>query len=237
MEEKECEQAYREQIKVLVGAGVDGLILETFSEVADLRCAARVAREVAPDAPLVTQMAFTPNGKSASGVSPATLVQAMNEAGADVIGANCGGGEAAARYVAAELVRLTDKPVSIFPNRGLADLDNEGNPVYVKGAEYFARQGEEMAALGVNMVGGCCGTTPEDIAQLAQRIGSRAPAPRAFLPRKDRKVKVTANIVQQPKITEIAEDRVSVIAEVDPPRGMNYAPQLEGARKLVEAGG
>ena len=90
----------------------------------------------------------------------------------------------------------------------------------------------------MNIIGGCCGTTPEDIAALAQAVGKRAPAARSkkTMTPSMRVRKATTTINYQQAVTEIEPDGITVIAEVDPPRGLDIGPHIEGARILIESG-
>jgi homocysteine S-methyltransferase len=111
------------------------------------------------------------------------MAAALDASPAAVIGANCCGGERAAIDVLSRLAPLTKKPISIFPNRGLADFDDLGRPVYIEGADYFARSARRLADLGANLVGGCCGTMPEDIHALKALASGLKPAQRGPIAR------------------------------------------------------
>ncbi len=239
MEQDEIIAAYREQALALVDGGVDVLLIETFGDIEDARSAVLAARSISRDIPLILQMAFTLTGSTTSGVTPRAMVEAFKGEPIDVIGHNCGGGERAAAAAAAKLASLTAKPVSIYSNRGLADLDEHGRPVYITSPDYFARQGEAVIELGVNLIGGCCGTTPEDIAALTAVLGKkRKPARRATKAATvvTKPEVALPPIVWQTPLTKLAGDGVRVIAEVDPPRGLNYRKDLEGAHELLAAG-
>ena len=141
-ERTEC---FAEQATGLVEGGVDAILLETFPDLDELLFAIKAVRSVAKDVPLVAQMAFTLAGTTTTGVSPERMVAALNNQPVDVIGANCGGGESAAIEVCKRLVELTEKPISIFPNRGLADFDDHGRPIYIESGDYFARKTTKKA--------------------------------------------------------------------------------------------
>lgn len=177
-EPSEAADIYRELAAALAEGGVDLFMLETFSSLSDLECAIASAHAASPGTPIVAQLAFTLAGTTNAGVTPKRMVDRLRGHPVTVIGANCGGGEAAAMLVAQELLSLTDLPISIFPNRGLARIDEHGRPQYQASPGYFADHGKRLADLGVNIVGGCCGTTPEDIALLAAAVGVRGPSPR-----------------------------------------------------------
>jgi methionine synthase / methylenetetrahydrofolate reductase(NADPH) len=231
-------QVYLEQCRALLDGGVDALLLETFSDLDEIIFAVRTAAEVADGLPVIAQMAFTLAGTTATGVSPERMVEALNAEPCDVIGANCGGGESAAIESARRITELTSKPVSIYPNRGLADFDEMGRPVYIESHEYFARSAERIAEFGVNLIGGCCGTTPDDIRGLGPVLKGRPPAERKRTSSQSaRRAAVAAPTTpMQPKLEEDLRHRRVVVAEVDPPRGTDATPELEGSKLLVRAG-
>lgn len=234
LSESDRTRLYTQQVSALVEGGVHAILLETFSDLDELVFALAAAKQAAPDTPVIAQMAFTLAGTTTAGVSPDKMVAAL--AAADVIGANCGGGESAALEVARRITERTDKPVSIYPNRGLADFDDLGRPVYIESHDYFARSARRLADLGVNLIGGCCGTTPDDIRKLKALIAARKPAkrqPRVAAPRVAAAVAPTR---MQPTLEQDLKTRRIVIAEVDPPRGIDASRELEGARQIVQAG-
>lgn len=226
------------QAKGLVEGGVDAILLETYPDLPELLFAIAAVRSVAAKTPLIAQMAFTLAGTTTTGVSPERMVKALADQPVDVIGANCGGGESAAIEVCKRMVELTDKPISIYPNRGLADFDDHGRPIYIESSDYFARSARRLADLGANLIGGCCGTTPEDIRRLKLQVSARKPSMRQprvpaepalqKAPREPMKV--------QAALEEDLRSRRVVVAEVDPPRGIDASRELDGAKLIVEAG-
>ncbi|MBZ0136364.1 MAG: bifunctional homocysteine S-methyltransferase/methylenetetrahydrofolate reductase [Planctomycetes bacterium] len=234
-ERAEC---FSDQARGLVDGGVDAILLETFPDLDELVFAIGAVRGVAGDVPLVAQMAFTLAGTTTTGTSPERMIAALNNQPVDVIGANCGGGESAAIEVCKRLVELTDKPISIYPNRGLADFDDHGRPIYIESSDYFARSARRLADLGANLIGGCCGTAPEDIRKLKAQVSARKPSMR--------QLRVSAQaapsqrpaqpIEVQPSLELALKQRRVVVAEVDPPRGIDASMELEGARQIIEAG-
>ncbi len=233
----ERRESYAEQIQGLVEGGVDAVLLETFSDLEELKLAIEAANARAPGTPLIAQMAFTLSGATAAGVSPERMVQGLRKLRVDVLGANCGGGETVAIEVVKKLSDLTDKPISVYPNRGLADFDDMGRPIYIQSADYFARAAKRLADLGANLIGGCCGTTPDDIRALKAAVSARrpslrthaAPAPAAPKPAR-------APLVVQPTLEAELKSGNVIVAEVDPPRGVDAARQRAGAKLLHQAG-
>ena len=222
----------------MVDGGVDAILLETFSELSELKFAIEAVRNFARDVPLIAQMAFSLAGTTTTGVSPERMTDMLNGLSVDVIGANCGGGESAAIEVARRIVELTEKPISIYPNRGLADFDDHGRPIYIESSDYFARSARRIADLGANMIGGCCGTTPEDIRKLKAQLHARRPSVRHVKTVSQRMRMPAAEVpfAVQPTLEEDLRKRMVVVAEVDPPRGIDASKEISGAKQIVAAG-
>jgi len=164
---------YEEQIGALIGAGVDGLILETFYDLEELSMVLRLVRKRS-DLPVVCQFAVEDPARTPDGVPLAEAFRRLAGEGADVVGLNCRGGPSAMIRAFAELPRL-DAPFSVFPNAGLPDYV-DGRIVFSAPPEYFGETARTFADLGVRLIGGCCGTTPEHIAAVARALRGYAPA-------------------------------------------------------------
>ncbi|HEU4731183.1 MAG TPA: bifunctional homocysteine S-methyltransferase/methylenetetrahydrofolate reductase [Kofleriaceae bacterium] len=151
--------ALAEQIDTLVLAGVDAIILETFTSILELEMAIDVAKERGPRVPVFAMMVFGADLKSDGGLGPAQIADRLIAAGADVVGANCGIGPSELYQVAVGMVGH-GKPVIAQPNAGLP-ASVEGRTLYVANPEHFGVFARRMLKSGVRLVGGCCGTTPE----------------------------------------------------------------------------
>ncbi|MBT5714311.1 bifunctional homocysteine S-methyltransferase/methylenetetrahydrofolate reductase, partial [Candidatus Poribacteria bacterium] len=177
-EEVTPEDAFAEQLAALRDGGVDGFIIETFGRLDELVTAVRAARAVC-DLPIVAQMTASTRRRVGSDSDPAHIARSLEALGVDVIGVNCGpGGPAAALRAVRAMSEVTARPISVFANASFARYI-EGRLIYASNADYFADTADEMAAAGANLVGGCCGTTPEHIRHVAGRIAGRAPTARA----------------------------------------------------------
>ena len=172
--EEEMIGAFREQIGALVAGGVDGIIIETIMDPGEGACAVRAARGVAPDLPVFASMTFekNPHGfRTMMGTSPEQAVEAMAAAGADVVGANCGG-ITPEDFV--ELMRTmrdaTDLPLLAEPNAGLPQVDGD-RTTYNEPPETFAKVVPLYRDAGVRVFGGCCGTGPEHRRAIATAVG------------------------------------------------------------------
>ena len=158
-ERRRARFALAEQIDTLVLAGVDAIILETFTSILEMETAIEVAKERGPRVPVFAMMVFDAEGKSDGGLGPPEIADRLIAAGADVVGGNCGIGPAELYQVVVNMVGR-GAPVIAQPNAGLpASVD--GRTLYVANPEHFGVFARRMLKSGVRLIGGCCGTTPE----------------------------------------------------------------------------
>jgi len=230
-----AERMFREQVSVLVEGGVDLLVLETFSALGELELAVRVAREVAPDVPVVASLSFHDETRPAE--AAAALVAALAPLGVTAIGANCGSGPQPVRRVARHLV-AQDGAVAIgaWPNAGLPERVG-GRLVYTSGPDYFAEVAAGMLEDGVTILGGCCGTGPAHVAALRSRLArarSGSVEIRRSSPREEGEEPPAPPSSRLAR--ELAQRRFAISVELAPPRGIDAGRMLAGARLLKEAG-
>lgn len=166
-----CVDIYKEQIEGLAEGGVDFLALETFIDIEEARAAAIAARETCPGLPLTVTFAFDENGRLLTGADALTALFTMADAGADAVGANCGVGPGAMLGVIRQMSEYAAVPLIAKPNAGLPKTDGAGNTYFDMGVADFCRHVPSFAALGVALVGGCCGTAPEYIAGVKAALG------------------------------------------------------------------
>ena len=171
-------EEFTRQARALLDGGADGIIIETMTAVEEVTIAVRAARAAA--APFViASLAFDhlPNGlmRTMMGVAPERAAQAALEAGADIVGANCGTSMTTGDFarVVEAIRRVTDRPVIVQANAGTPELI-DGRAVYSLPPEALADGMAEVVAAGASLVGGCCGTTPAHIAALARRFKAGA---------------------------------------------------------------
>ena len=165
----EAEAMFREQAQALLDGGVDLFILETFRDLNEIGAAIAAVRSVC-DLPIVAQMTTEEDGNSLDGTPPEQFAPALLARGADVVGVNCSVGPGAdARDDRAHVRQSYDVPLSAQPNAG-KPRDIEGRNIYLCSPEYMASYARRFIAAGVRLVGGCCGTTPEHIRQIALAV-------------------------------------------------------------------
>jgi 5-methyltetrahydrofolate--homocysteine methyltransferase len=156
---------FERQIRALAEAGADLLCIETMTDLAEAVLAVRAARTVAPDLPIMATMTFEATRRGFFTIMGASIEQAvrgLSDAGADILGSNCGNGSGTMLAIAREFRALTGLPIAIQPNAGLPE-SREGILVYPETPEFMAEQARELLAAGVAIIGGCCGTTPAHV--------------------------------------------------------------------------
>ena len=166
----QAREIFAAQLRGLLDGGVDLILVETLSDLGEAEAAIAAARDVAPNLPLAVSMSFDTNLRTMMGVSPAAAVRALAAAGADAVGANCGRGPEEMEHIAAELVATRDAE---SPHVAVLAQSNAGLPQLVGDRFVFNAEPRKMAvhavalkALGVDLIGACCGSTPDHIAAM-----------------------------------------------------------------------
>jgi len=202
----------------------------------------RAVRRVSVDVPVIAQMTFGVDGKTLYGHAPALAVPALRQAGADVVGVNCGVGPQATLEVLEEMMAVAgDLPVSAMPNAGLPHLHG-GRFHYLASPEYFAEFAARALELGVRLVGGCCGTTPAHVRVMRERLASRLPAEKLAPGAEVRVLERPPAPVEpaparpEPPFLERLRRKFVVSVEIDPPRGINTQKVMEAARLMSRRG-
>ena len=164
-------EMFAEQIRGLVAGGVDGILIETMSDLSEVEAAVTAARKEAPGLPVFATLSFDTNLRTMMGVSPAMAVQAMSDLGVDVIGANCGRGLDEMRIIAGQLAEAGAGRVRLMvqSNAGLPKLQGDSF-VFDGTPEEMAVYAVEMRDLGFAVIGACCGSTPDHIAAMRDAL-------------------------------------------------------------------
>ena len=167
----EAKNLFADQIKALVAGGVDAILIETMSDLQEVEAAVKAAQEVAPSLPIIVTFSFDTNLRTMMGVKPAVAVKTLAAEGVRIIGANCGRGTDEMRIIAKELTEARPDGVYIITqsNAGLPKLVG-GDFIYDGTPEEMAKYAEDMKALGVNVIGSCCGSTPAHTKAMAATI-------------------------------------------------------------------
>lgn len=238
----EARAFFREQAEGLVEGGVDGFIVETFSDVNEIVQAILGCRDAAPDLRVVAQMTIQDDGRTLYGVAPEQIALRLEEAGADVAGLNCSVGPALLLEAIQRMAKVTQRPLSAQPNAGLP-REIEGRKMYMASPDYFAKYARRFVQAGVKFVGGCCGTTPEHIKAMADQVRALSPRRQAVVLAKIREVEAVARPATEVPTAERSRLAAKIVGgekvtsvEVLPPRGCEPKEIIEHARTLKRAG-
>lgn len=236
---EEAQEYFAEIIKPLLDGGVDLLIFETFINIDELKQAVVAARKLA-DVPIIAQITIDEDGNTLTGTNPETAITELEATGADVIGINCTVGPQVMLNWLENVRPLTSLPISIMPNAG-KPKNVDGRNIYLASPEYFAEYAKLFVKSGANLIGGCCGTTPEHIKRMATAIFALQP-------------KITFQKIE--KITIKEENKVRPIEKKDKsrlarsltmgkfvkfvellsPRGVDASKEIAKARELYYNG-
>jgi homocysteine S-methyltransferase len=235
----EAREAFSEQIAALSAAGADLLIIETMPALNEARQALIAARETAPDLPVLVMVTVDDDSNCLDGSSPAQAAALLTEWGADAIGVNCSTGPATVLTAIEAMRGATDLPLAAMPNAGMPRAV-EGRNIYLCSPEYMASFARKAILAGAQVVGGCCGTTPNHIR--AMRSAMRAIDAQARV-----EVHETAPALSTETPPSPLADRSHIgslvhrgdfvtLVEIVPPRGIDCSKEIEGARTLAALG-
>ena len=172
----ELYESFRRQMAALIGAGVDVICVETMVDPAEAALAIKAAKDVSGAVPVMATMTFdaTPKGFfTIMGTSVEQAATALQQAGADVVGSNCGNGIENMIEIARLFKASSDRPLIVQSNAGLPEMRGD-RLVYSESPEFMADRAGDLLAIGVSIVGGCCGTTPEHIRALRKLVDGAA---------------------------------------------------------------
>jgi len=235
---EQARAAFAEQIRALAEAGADLIVMETFSDLYEIREAIKAAKESC-DLPIVASVTFTRDDRTVLGDDPAKVARMLRDAEVDVIGVNCSGGPAQLLRILKQMVQAVPDHSAKFwvkPNAGWPEQVG-GRIMYPADAEYFGEYALSFRDMGACIVGGCCGTTPQHIAAMRKALDT--------VPQKNQP---HVSILPQEEITETSQEQPTQFAqkltsggfaisvEMDPPRGLSTHKLLAGASLLADAG-
>lgn len=171
MELEDLIDVYKEQIRALVAAGVDLLVVETMMSLAEARAALIAAKEVC-ELPVMVTMTFEEDGRTLYGTDAQTAAVVLESLGACAVGVNCSTGPARLRRIVEEMTAATASlPIIAKPNAGLPFLDEQGRTCYSMSPEEFVQEMKQLTEVGATVMGGCCGTSPKFIKGIRDAFG------------------------------------------------------------------
>jgi methionine synthase / methylenetetrahydrofolate reductase(NADPH) len=246
----EAKAAFAEQIRALAeggpGVGVDLLIVETMTSLAEAEQAILAARSEAAGIPVVVMMTVDEDGNCLDGSSAETAAMKLTEWGADAVGCNCSAGPATVLSVIERMRPVTTLPLAAMPNAGIPRAV-EGRTIYLTSPEYMASFTRKLVKAGASIVGGCCGTTPSytramrsalraldamdgGVQVMGQAEGSKAAT-------------IAASKAEPPVLADrskigamVAAGEFVTMVEIVPPKGIDCSKEIDGAAQLHRLG-
>jgi methionine synthase / methylenetetrahydrofolate reductase (NADH) len=235
---EEAGQAFREQAEALLEGGVDLFILETFTDLNEIHQGIKAIRSLC-DLPLICQMTLEEDGNSLYGTAPEVFTKRLDEWGADVVGINCSVGPQVMLESLERMVKVTSRPISVQPNAGKPRAV-DGRNLYLCSPEYMASYARKFILAGAQVVGGCCGTTPDHVKAIKSSIRALRPAHAAVevsLPPEQRAEIEPVERARKSKVAaKLVAGRLVTCVEITPPKGYDTSKVVAGARILKEAG-
>lgn len=231
-------EAFYEQIAALILGGVDLIILETFTDLAEIAEAVRAARAANPSVPVVASVTLTRDSTTVYGDPPREIARALAASGADVIGVNCSSGPSQLARVARVLrAAQPELPLSVMPNAGYPETVN-GRVMYPATPDYFGDYAVALREIGVSLIGGCCGTTPEHIRAMRAALDAPARPPRLTISAAEPSAAPLDEPQEAPTrlAQKLAAGKFVTTVEMAPPRSFNAQKVLAAAQMLQEAG-
>jgi len=241
--EDEVFAIFKEQAGALEERGVDLFLLETFSDINELKAALNAIRSFSR-VPIVAELTYSEEGTTIAGTRPQEAWQALKGSNIQAVGANCTIGPQSLLPVLRELAGSASLPLAAMPNAGFPKRVGD-RIVYPRSSpQYFSLFAEEAAALGVRILGGCCGTTPEHIRAIAEAVKKLQPG--KFSPGKsghgagvevldpsDRARRITAREPDSKLWKKIQAEKFAVSVEIDPPKGVSIERIVEQVSRVM----
>src|SRR6202007_1027149 len=234
-EPDEIQSIFREQALALEERGVDLYILETFSYIEEIILAIDAIRSFS-GLPIVAQLTYSEEGTIFGDLRPAAAARLLKDKNVQIVGANCTLGPQALLPILQELAAVDGLRVSGMPNAGFPKREGD-RIVYPKSSpEYFALFAREAAALGVRILGGCCGTTPAHIRAMAEAVKSLRPVKAAAGPQVEAVTKPAPALKREPESKfwkKLKKNQFTVCVEIDPPKGIALDRVYEQVDKVM----
>jgi methionine synthase / methylenetetrahydrofolate reductase(NADPH) len=227
---------FREQALALEERGVDLFILETFSYIEELQLAVDAIRSFS-SLPIVAQLTYSEEGTIYGDIRPFVAAAALKEKNIQVLGANCTLGPQSLLPILQELMNAGNGNISGMPNAGFPKREGD-RIVYPKSSPaYFAEFAREAAAIGVRLLGGCCGTTPAHVRAMAETVKSLRPAPAHAKPAVVAKTQPAAPVQEREPESKLwkklQKKEFVVCVEIDPPKGISLDRIFEQVDKVM----
>jgi homocysteine S-methyltransferase len=243
---QQVKDVIKEQAEILIEAGVDLIILETFVSLNELDAAIEAVKEVSDKIPLIAQKTFPEDGAILATDFPIEVVRHIKGKGVTVVGSNCTVGPQR-MFSIIKAMYQDDVILSAQPAAGIPTLV-DGRSVYHASPEYLATYAKQLVEAGVKIIGACCGSTPSHIKAIASAVKDlKLKKGQSEIKIKKEEKQTQINSTSDERISVVIEDKSSNFAkkigkkflttvELDIPRGLDMSSVIEGARYLKENG-
>jgi homocysteine S-methyltransferase len=240
LEPEEAKGVFLEQASVLINAGVDLIILETFLDIDELEIAYRAVRELSREVPISAQVSFRYYGEDRfAGPTPEEVSRILEQWDVQLIGTNCGNGpRGVLDCVERMILNIKTKKLSVMPNAGLPEIVN-GMTIYMATPEYFAEYLRRIVQKGAALVGGCCGIRSEHIKEAAKFIKSITPSrvfERIWVEEKPVQIMEPIPLEKRTPFGAKLKSKFIVSVEIDPPHGLDPKKAIEAVKFLHSNG-
>jgi methionine synthase / methylenetetrahydrofolate reductase(NADPH) len=226
---------YADQARVLEGRGVDLFMIETFYDLDDLVTAVEAVRSVST-LPVVALLTFDGDGQTLAGVTAQAAASRLRELDVAAFGANHGAGPTAALHALAKM-QAPDARLAALPNVGLASMSGQRIVFPHATPAYFGEFAAQARSLGASIIGGCCGTTPAQIAAIRAAVDEDAKPTGSVLVREREQATGVAPAEEPTQLEKLLADGEFVISvQLDPPLGANANGLIETARAIRDSG-
>ncbi|MDV2496549.1 MAG: bifunctional homocysteine S-methyltransferase/methylenetetrahydrofolate reductase [bacterium] len=238
---EEARAIFREAAEGLLEGGVDCFMIETAYDLTEVTEAILAIQETT-DLPIIAQMTFSEDGKTPRGHTVEDVVEGLSALDVAVIGANCSMGPQGTLDVIRRMHEITDLPLSVHPNAGMPRIIQD-RYIYLSSPTYVAEYAVAFAEAGAQIIGGCCGMTPDHIAAMREALVKLRPPVESVAAAHRETIEVSGKEAFAPPSEArshlaglLEEDHFVVSVEVDPPKGTNPRKDIEGAAMLKAAG-
>lgn len=237
----EIREVFAEQIRALITAGVDAILLETFTDHAEIMTAIAVTKdiqaELGRDVVVIAQMTFAQDNRTLLGHPPARVAHDLARAGADVVGVNCGTGPSQVSAVLQQMRNAVPTlRFSAMPNAGFPEALG-GRVMYPATADYFGDYALTFKAIGASIIGGCCGTTPTHITAMRAALDDPMRSVPMIQFTEDERIIAEQERAHPTELAQrLADGRFTITVEVAPPRSFAVDELVHSAHLLRAAG-
>jgi methionine synthase I (cobalamin-dependent)/5,10-methylenetetrahydrofolate reductase len=236
---RQAQDTFQEQAEALLEGGVDLFIVETFSDLNEIKEAIKGIRKVS-QLPIIAQMTFSEEGLTLMGHTPEEIAKELEKMKVEVMGVNCSVGPQRVLDVIYQMKKVTSLNLSAQPNAGFPRFV-DGRFIYLSSPEYFAIYARRFLGAGVGILGGCCGTTPEHIQAMSEVLqeGESSLNEEVAIIEVEKKTEEkdsAVELVETLSFESKLKEKFVISVELDPPRGVNPKKILRQTQMIKDKG-